>query len=35
MEAEDKYNSVIRTKEVDQTWWDKQYRNQIPNQQHE
>ena len=31
MEAGDKYNSMIKTKRVDQTWWNMKYGNWIPS----
>ena len=33
-EIGNKCNSIIRTKEVDQAWWDMWYRNQLPSQRH-
>jgi len=35
MEAGDKCNSMIRTKKVDQAWWNIKYGNQIPSWWHE
>jgi len=34
IETEDKFNSVIRTKRVDQACWDMQCGNRIPSQRH-
>ena len=31
MEAGDKYNSMIKTKGVDQIWWNMKYGNRIPS----
>jgi len=35
MKVGDKCNSMIRTKGVDQAWWDMQYGNQLPSWRHE
>ena len=34
MEAGDKCNSIIKTKGVDQAWWNMKYGNQIPSWWH-